>query len=629
MQAFEQRSWVSLGIRAAASVAAGLACVSIWGGKKAQTVGKKFYIFGHPVSKSPSPLMHNTGFKACNLPHHYTAVDSVDVKMIEKLVKAKDFGGASVTIPLKEKLFHIVDQKSESVEKIGALNTLIPKDGKILADNTDWKGILYPLQPLVKNVVSTTAVVLGAGGTSRAAIFALRKLGYQPSKLVVLNPRTPAKAEALAKEFGCTAVKEIESIKDISLVVSTLPAKATYMVSQSVFDQKPVIFQACYLPPETPLSIAAVANGCKLVRGLDMLIAQGVEQFELWTGVPKEKVVDNILIGEGVHMLNASRLMLKGGKAFPLSPSLSWEAGLRRRNHPRVFSSGEWPRHDHVPMYLVDAFTRGPFCGNPAAICLLPDDVKATSRWMQNVAMEMNQAETAFISPLTRSNTFSLRWFTPVAEVDLCGHATLASAKVLYAEGYVSPEAKISFETRSGTLTTDMQPGEKDSNRIAMTFPKEPVTKITDETEIQRVKNTLTSSGLGLDAVEWIGETKFDYFICLSSDPDVRNFNPDMTSIADLGKRGSIITAQSDRPDEDYVTRFFAPQLGIPEDPVTGSAHCALGPYWCEVLNKGNLVGYQASKRGGRVLVENMEENVQLKGGAIITLKGELNVLVL
>ena len=249
------------------------------------------YLLFHrsPVGKSPSPFMHNTGFKLCGLPHKYTAEDTKSVERVKDLVSAVDFGGASVTIPLKEQLFSLIDERSDAVKAIGALNTIIKAtDGKLIGDNTDWKGIVNPLQKLLPSSTDSTGtgLVIGAGGTARAAIYALKYLGFEGKSLVVHNPRTPAKAEALAKEFGVRASISIEGLVlgARSAVICTIPPTAKYVLTDSLLRQKPVVFEACYLPPLTPLGAAAKRHGCKQVRGLDMLIAQGVEQFQLWTG---------------------------------------------------------------------------------------------------------------------------------------------------------------------------------------------------------------------------------------------------------------------------------------------------------------------------------------------------------
>mmetsp|Transcript_9437 Transcript_9437/g.14148 ORF Transcript_9437/g.14148 Transcript_9437/m.14148 type:complete len:318 (-) Transcript_9437:123-1076(-) len=294
-----RRAWKLLAVSTGAAAVIGLATGKAEGWffwKKSSVAPKKFYIFGHPVSKSPSPLMHNTGFKTCGLPHVYTAEDTTDVQRVEALVKSPEFGGASVTIPLKEKLFHLVDEKSESVQAIGALNTLIPKDGKILADNTDWKGIIYPLSTHLdeKTISTSKSIVVGAGGTARAAIFALTKMGFSPENVIVINPRTPSKAEALANEFKCSFATDISSMTKVAVVLSTVPSKAKYVPPKTVLDQHPIVFEASYLPARTTLGEASEKAGCTLVKGLDMLIAQGVEQFELWTGESKEKVRPSI-----------------------------------------------------------------------------------------------------------------------------------------------------------------------------------------------------------------------------------------------------------------------------------------------------------------------------------------------
>mmetsp|Transcript_21254 Transcript_21254/g.41254 ORF Transcript_21254/g.41254 Transcript_21254/m.41254 type:complete len:316 (-) Transcript_21254:187-1134(-) len=288
---------------------------------------------------------------------------------------------------------------------------------------------------------------------------------------------------------------------------------------------------------------------------------------------------------------------------------------------PRFLST--WPRHDHVPIYLVDAFADAPFQGNPAAVCLLPEDVQASDRWMQQLAMEMNQAETAFLSPIgTGKRRYSLRWFTPVEEVDLCGHATLASAKVLYESKYCDG-TEVEFETRSGVLTARFD----GHGGITLEFPNEKVDEIKDPQVLEAVAKAMTCPD---SCIEWIGETRFDFFVHLSKEEHVRGFEADMNAIAHLGRRGTMITAQAtESQDIDYVARFFAPQLGIPEDPVTGSAHCSLGPYWANKLDKDSVKGFQASKRGGQVDVTIQGDRVKLEGGAIITMKGELKVLVL
>ncbi|HEX2250061.1 MAG TPA: PhzF family phenazine biosynthesis protein [Gemmatimonadales bacterium] len=254
----------------------------------------------------------------------------------------------------------------------------------------------------------------------------------------------------------------------------------------------------------------------------------------------------------------------------------------------------------------VDAFTDRPFSGNPAAVCLLSS--AADPIWMQNVAREMNLAETAFV--VRRPDGFDLRWFTPTTEVDLCGHATLASAHVLWEDGALEPSDVARFYTRSGILTAS-----RDPDLIWLDFPATPCGPADQPDDLQR--------GLGTDAV-YIGRTKFDYLVELPSEAAVRALAPDLGMLARLPVRGVIVTARSESESYDFVSRFFAPGAGVPEDPVTGSAHCGLGPYWGRRFGKGRLVGYQASARGGTVVVDLRGDRVRLGGQAVTVLRGEL-----
>lgn len=254
----------------------------------------------------------------------------------------------------------------------------------------------------------------------------------------------------------------------------------------------------------------------------------------------------------------------------------------------------------------VDAFTDRPFAGNPAAVCVLPSARDA--RWMQQVALEMNLAETAFL--VRRSEGFDLRWFTPGAEVDLCGHATLASAHALWEDGHLSqPDAAI-FHTRSGVLTAT-----KHGPLIWLDFPATPVSPANAPPQLEQALGSRLKN---------VGRTVFDYFVELESENAVRSLTPDLTVLARLPVRGVIVTAPSEDGQHDFVSRFFAPQLGIPEDPVTGSAHCGLGPFWGARLGKRELSGYQASARGGTVLIRLEGERVHLGGQAVTVLRGEL-----
>jgi len=266
-----------------------------------------------------------------------------------------------------------------------------------------------------------------------------------------------------------------------------------------------------------------------------------------------------------------------------------------------------------LKIFQVDAFTSKPFAGNPAAVCLLDED--RDGEWMQKVAREMNLPETAFLIP--SGDGFRLRWFAPRAEVDLCGHATLASAHVLWEEGVLAPFETARFETKSGPLSA-----EKKGGLIEMDFPAEP--ERTVECSPPRLERAL---GLGLSApFGYVGDNRFDLLVELDSEETLRQLRPNFELMKKIPVRGVIVTSASDTPDYDFVSRFFAPSLGVDEDPVTGSAHCCLGPYWAEKLGKNELVGYQASERGGVVRVRVGEDGnrVVLGGEAVTVLKGEL-----
>ncbi len=255
----------------------------------------------------------------------------------------------------------------------------------------------------------------------------------------------------------------------------------------------------------------------------------------------------------------------------------------------------------------VDAFTAEPFAGNPAAVCIMPsprDDV-----WMQNVAREMNLSETAFLYP--EQNGYHLRWFTPVVEVALCGHATLASAHVLLRDSHVPADKPIFFYTeKSGLLTA-----RKTDDWIELNFPARTAeSAIPPEGLVQAIGLTPT----------FVGKSQYDYLIEVPSDNDLRNAAPDMTALKKLPVRGLILTARSSVPQFDFVSRFFAPSAGVNEDPVTGSAHCTLGPYWKMRLNKDRFTAYQASARGGIVRVQVQNDRVLLGGQAVIIMRAEL-----
>jgi PhzF family phenazine biosynthesis protein len=266
-----------------------------------------------------------------------------------------------------------------------------------------------------------------------------------------------------------------------------------------------------------------------------------------------------------------------------------------------------------VPLYQVDAFTAEPFAGNPAAVCLL--DGEAEPGWMQQVAAEMNLAETAFVRPLEPGEeaVFGLRWFTPAVEVELCGHATLASAHVLWSEGRVSAGRRIRFQTLGGELSAADRDG-----AIELDFPATPPEPVDPPAGL------LEALGVPAPAVRWAGRSRFDDLLELGSEAAVRGLEPDFRKLRELTTRGVIATAASDADRFDFMSRFFAPAVGIDEDPVTGSAHCALGPYWTDRLGRADLVGYQASRRGGVVRTRTAGDRVLLGGQAVTVLRGEL-----
>jgi PhzF family phenazine biosynthesis protein len=259
-----------------------------------------------------------------------------------------------------------------------------------------------------------------------------------------------------------------------------------------------------------------------------------------------------------------------------------------------------------LPLLIVDAFTDRPFAGNPAAVCLL--DGERDAAWMQAVAAEMNLSETAFVRTL--ADGFELRWFTPKIEVDLCGHATLASAHALWTTGAVPQQSAIRFQTKSGALTATQAGG-----LIELDFPATPAVAC----EAPRA----LLEALGATA-EVVGKTRFDLALLLADAAAVRDLDPDFRQLATVPMRGVIVTAASDDSQYDFISRFFAPAAGIDEDPVTGSAHCALGPFWSERLGKPRVVGYQASQRGGVVHVHVRGERVTLGGRAVTVARGEL-----
>lgn len=260
-----------------------------------------------------------------------------------------------------------------------------------------------------------------------------------------------------------------------------------------------------------------------------------------------------------------------------------------------------------IPLLLVDAFTDRPFSGNPAAVCLLP--AWRDERWLQNLAAEMKHSETAYL--VRNADGFDLRWFTPATEVALCGHATLASAHALWEEGIAPASRPIRFATKkSGTLTAAPNNG-----RIELDFPLNPDEKIDPPADLL--------PALGVTA-QYVGKSRFDYLVEVESEDVLRRMKPDFRRLAAAPVRGTIVTCRSAIPPFDFVSRFFAPASGVDEDPVTGSAHCCLGPYWQKRLGKSEFVAYQASPRGGVVHVRVANDRAILGGQAVTVTKGEL-----
>lgn len=267
-----------------------------------------------------------------------------------------------------------------------------------------------------------------------------------------------------------------------------------------------------------------------------------------------------------------------------------------------------------IRLWGVDAFASEAFQGNPAAVCVL--DRPADSAWMQRVAAEMNLSETAFVwGPIpgagAGSGRWRLRWFTPTIEVALCGHATLASAHVLWESGLVSTADPIGFQTeRSGELRCV-----REGDDIAMDFPACPARATTPPDGL--------AAALGSVPV-WVGRTEYDYLCELPDASAVRALRPDLRALAEIEARGIIVTASAGEAGYDFVSRFFAPAVGVPEDPVTGSAHCALAPYWSARLVRSTLTGWQASARGGEVRVRWEGDRVWLGGRAVTVWEGRL-----
>jgi PhzF family phenazine biosynthesis protein len=259
-----------------------------------------------------------------------------------------------------------------------------------------------------------------------------------------------------------------------------------------------------------------------------------------------------------------------------------------------------------IEMYQVDAFTDKPFGGNPAAVCILNEP--ASDQWMQQLAQEMNLSETAYL--LRQADGYSLRWFTPAVEVDLCGHATLASAHILWQTGLLPSDEEVHFHTKSGLLTANRQ-----DDWIELNFPEEPEEPATPPDSL--------IEALGV-APKYVGRNRFAFLLQLASEDEVRQVQPDFGLLLKSTSLGAMVTSRADSSQYDFVSRFFAPGAGIDEDPVTGSAHCCLGPFWAGRLGKMEMVGFQASARGGVVGVRLDGDRVYLKGQAVTVLRGTL-----
>jgi PhzF family phenazine biosynthesis protein len=261
-----------------------------------------------------------------------------------------------------------------------------------------------------------------------------------------------------------------------------------------------------------------------------------------------------------------------------------------------------------IPLFQVDAFTRAPFAGNPAAVCLL--EQAADTGWMQALGAEMNLSETAFVRRLAAG--FELRWFTPAVEVDLCGHATLAAAHVLWEQGWLAAEQVAHFHTRGGLLTA-----RRTDDGIELDFPATPAAAC------EAPAGLLAALGLGRGGVFFNG---VDYLVEMENETALRRLQPDFAALGPIDMRGVIVTALSRQPALDFVSRFFAPAAGIDEDPVTGSAHCTLGPFWGRRLGKTELRAFQASSRGGELRLRLQGDRVVLAGAAVTVFEGRLLV---
>lgn len=254
----------------------------------------------------------------------------------------------------------------------------------------------------------------------------------------------------------------------------------------------------------------------------------------------------------------------------------------------------------------VDAFTDAPFTGNPAAVCLLKEPM--SDQWMQKVAMEMNLSETAFLVRI--DDGFHLRWFTPTIEVELCGHATLAGAHVLWETGVLKAGETARFHTKSGLLSA-----RRKDDWIEMNLPSMPPSDADAPDGLREA--------LGVP-FHYVGMNQFDYLVETDSEERVRCMRPDFTLLGSILTGGVVVTSRAMMAGFDFVSRYFAPAFGINEDPVTGTAHCCLGPYWQARLKKNDFVAAQLSKRGGTVRVKVEDDRVVLAGHAVTVMRCEM-----
>jgi len=262
-----------------------------------------------------------------------------------------------------------------------------------------------------------------------------------------------------------------------------------------------------------------------------------------------------------------------------------------------------------MQLFQVDAFTDRLFAGNPAGVCLLEAEVPDS--WMQSMAAEMNLSETAFL--LGTPSGWSLRWFTPRVEVALCGHATLSTAHIMLQEGILLPGNEAVFQTKSGPLSAKAE-----DEWIVLDFPAKKVVPVAPPPGL------IEALGLERDEFLFCGKNKDDYLLELPDEELVRSLDPDFVALSDVEARGTMVTAPSSRCEFDFASRFFAPAVGVNEDPVTGSAHCALAPYWGKKLGKTLMNAEQVSTRGGAMLVEVQGERVLLRGKAVTVFCGEI-----